>query len=116
MALLVDQDAAVIKHLPRTKIHMKPLSPILKSPVFALLAIALLVGAPGFAQSQNAGFSVGDTLKPDQVHIITNPGRYGLGPAPGGSKYAVAQGKLIRINPDDLQVKSILRKQEMILD
>lgn len=95
---------------------MQKLSPISKSAV-ALLLVASLFGGPVLAQSKGAdSFGVGDTLKPNQVHIITNPGLYGLGSAPGNSKYAVAKGKLIRINPSNLKVKSILRSQAKILD
>ncbi|RMC37883.1 hypothetical protein [Paracoccus alkanivorans] len=78
-----------------------------------LLQQSLAAGAAG---SESAGFGVGDTLPPDQVHIITNPGLYGLGPEPAGSKYAVAGGKLIRINPKTGKVLSILRSQSEILD
>lgn len=67
-------------------------------------------------QAAEAAFGVGDTLSADQVHIITSPGLYGLGPAPDGSKYAVAGGKLIRIDPATLKVQSILRNQSEVLD
>lgn len=68
------------------------------------------------AQDEAAGFDVGDTLPADQIHIVTKPGLYGLGPEPPESKYAVAHGKLIRIDPKTGQVLSILRNQAKILD
>lgn len=68
------------------------------------------------AMAQGSGFSVGDKLAAGEVHIITNPGRYGLGPPPSGSAYAVAHGMLIRIDPKSGQVLSILRAQSQILD
>lgn len=68
------------------------------------------------AQDEAAGFDVGDTLPSDQIHIVTKPGLYGLGPEPPDSKYAVAHGKLIRIDPKTGQVLSILRSQAEILD
>lgn len=67
----------------------------------------------GLAGSQ---FSVGETLRPDEIHIIRNPGRYGLATAPRGSLYAVAAGKLIRIDAQSLQVRSILRQQMHFMD
>lgn len=95
-------------------------------PITALaVAAALSVGitttphthwASMSAMAQSADFSVGDTLPAGEVHIITNPGRYGLGPAPAGSAYAVAHGKLIRIDPNSGQVLSVLRAQAEILD
>lgn len=68
------------------------------------------------AMAQSAGFSVGDKLATAEVHIINNPGRYGLGPPPAGSAYAVAHGMLIRIDPKSGQVLSIMRAQSEILD
>lgn len=95
-------------------------------PISAIaVAAALMTGIAGVPQmhwaemsamAQGAGFSVGDKLPAGQVHIITNPGLYGLGPAPAGSAYAVANGMLIRIDPKSGQVLSILRAQAEILD
>lgn len=68
------------------------------------------------AKDQKKSFQVGDVLPAGAVHIITNPGRYGLGPEPDNSRYALAHGKLIRIDPKTYQVKSILRTQEKQLD
>lgn len=62
------------------------------------------------------GIGVGDTLPAAEVHIITSPGRYGLGPEPEGGKYAVAKGKLIRIDPESYKIQSILRAQSEVLD
>lgn len=98
-------------------------------PITAAIAVAVLLtgitegpltGA-AFAQSagqagEEATFGVGDTLSASEVHIITSPGRYGLGPAPDGSRYAVADGKLIRVDPNTLKVQSILRSQSEVLD
>ena len=60
--------------------------------------------------------SVGDTLPRDQVHIITEPGVYGLGRNVPGSEYAVANSRLIRVDPKTLKVLSILRVQDGVLD
>ncbi|MFV0300956.1 MAG: hypothetical protein ACK5IP_08795 [Paracoccus sp. (in: a-proteobacteria)] len=82
------------------------------------------VGVAGFSQSQNAPaaagaaqeIAVGDILPRDQVHIIKELGLYGLGRNVGGSEYAVAMGRLIRIDPKTMKVLSILRPQDAILD
>ena len=61
-------------------------------------------------------FQVGDDLNPADVHLVTSPGRYGLGADVPGSRYAVAHGKLIRIDPSSFKVLSILRDQSRLLD
>lgn len=68
------------------------------------------------AAEDSGGFGVGDTLPAGEVHIISKPGLYGLGPEPENSKYAVSDGKLIRINPESGKVLSILRSQAKVLD
>lgn len=95
---------------------------------FALVCVATagfaLIGVAGFSQSDDsaqvsdprAEIKVGDVLKRDQVHIITEPGRYGLGRTVGDSQYAVANGFLIRIDPASMKVLSILRVQNGVLD
>lgn len=102
---------------------MKYATPIATFAVTTLLAASLcaipFAQHAAYAQTAGAGqedIGVGDTLPADQVHVITSPGRYGLGPEPGGSKYAVAKGKLIRIDPESYKVQSILRAQGEILD
>lgn len=60
--------------------------------------------------------AVGDVLPASDVHIITSPGRYGLGPEIPGSQYAVSHGRLIRIEPSSRKVLSILRVQNGVLD
>lgn len=68
------------------------------------------------ASNEVPTISVGDTLAPDAIHIITVPGRYGLGPEVPGSHYAVAAGRLIRVDAQSFKVLSILRVQDGILD
>ena len=90
-----------------------------------MIATALCLGGAAHAQQKRADnalaadsgtFGVGDALPASDVHIITKPGLYGLGPEPADSKYAVAAGKLIRINPESGKVLSILRSQTQVLD
>lgn len=93
--------------------------------LFLIAAAAVEVaGGVGFSQSgsgdavaaQPTPIAVGDILSPDQVHIITEPGLYGLGRNVPGSEYAVAAGRLIRIEPETYKVLSILHEQSKILD
>lgn len=80
----------------------------------AALALAVMITVAE-AQESDA-IAVGDTLSAAQVHIIKEPGLYGLGRRVGNSEYAVAKGMLIRIDPATLKVLSILRAQSEILD
>ena len=92
--------------------------------ILATAAGMSAVGLVGFTQPEGGaatvesqqGVAVGDVLKPGEVHIIREPGLYGLGRKVGGSDYAVARGQLIRIDPKTMKVLSILRPQSKILD
>lgn len=89
-------------------------------------AMALLMAVGIFAASgsgetaaqsaTSAPVAAGDVLSPDVIHIIERPGLYGLGPELHGSRYAVANGYLIRIDPNTLKVLSVLRVQNRVLD
>lgn len=80
----------------------------------ALIAAMLLAADPALA-AQGA-VKVGDVLPAAQVHIITQPGRYGLGPAVPGSNYAVIGNLLVRVDAKTGAVQSIIREVEGILD
>lgn len=86
------------------------------------MTVAVLSLVAPFGQAQNGGsdatgtIAVGDTLSGGQVHVIKEPGLYGLGRKVGNSEYAIASGMLIRIDPATLKVLSILRVQPEILD
>ncbi|TBN44021.1 hypothetical protein EYE42_02565 [Paracoccus subflavus] len=58
----------------------------------------------------------GDVLRADQVRIIENPGQYGLGSGVRGSRYAIAEGHLIRIGPKSLRVQSVIRTKVRPVD
>lgn len=58
----------------------------------------------------------GDVLRADQVRIVDNPGLYGLGSEVRGSRYAIAEGYLIRIDPGSLQVQSVIRAKVTPVD
>ena len=86
----------------------------------ALMAIGVYAATgSGETAAQAASSSqivIGETLPPDSLHLIERPGLYGLGPEPPGSRYAVANGHLIRIDAKTLQVLSVLRIQDRVLD
>lgn len=96
--------------------------PVAASAAAAVLAYCFTVSS--FAQgATNDGaassppiFQVGDILPEADVHIVTSPGVYGLGPEPPGSRYAVAHGMLIRVDAETTKVLSVLREQARPLD
>ncbi|MDO5529039.1 MAG: hypothetical protein Q4F71_06510 [Paracoccus sp. (in: a-proteobacteria)] len=88
----------------------------------ALLSLMLVIfppqgltedAVPSPAQTE---LRVGDRLTPAEVHIITHPGRYGLGTELRGSVYGVAYGRLIRLDEKTLRVQSIMRVVSGVLD
>ncbi|QBX35227.1 hypothetical protein E4191_11365 [Paracoccus liaowanqingii] len=52
---------------------------------------------------------VGETPSPDQIRLIDNPGRVGLGPGHPGSRFAIVAGHLVRIDAVTGRIQSILR-------
>lgn len=94
-----------------------------------IFAAAWLMSAAGFippsepsrylmsvAMAEGAAPRVGDVLHEAGFHEITNPGLYGLGPAPSGNLYAIVAGLLARIDSKSHKILSILREQAEILD
>lgn len=61
-------------------------------------------------------WGVGDIIDWDNVHIVTQPGYYGLSTPPRGDRYAIIDGQLVRVNRDSGQILSILRLVDAILD
>lgn len=108
---------------------MTPLQPIAAVAVGAIMGLAALT-APGSegrleglptcgAVCVGAVSSVtlaGQHIPAAQLHMITRPGRYGLGSAPEGSAYAVADRHIVRIGVEDGRVLSVLRPVQRILD
>lgn len=96
--------------------------PVAVCAAISALIIAMTVIAPSAEDAQTQApaaaheFHVGDSLDRDEVHVVSSPGRYGLGAEVPGSSYAVAHGKLIRIDPSSFKVLSILRDQPRLLD
>ncbi|MDQ1899448.1 hypothetical protein RAH32_03180 [Paracoccus sp. WLY502] len=52
----------------------------------------------------------GDILPAETVDFIERPGIYGLGSELPGSRYAIVDGHLVRVNPNTMQLQSILRR------
>lgn len=59
---------------------------------------------------------VGSHIDPSHLHIITRPGLYGIGNAPRGSNYGIVDGRLVRFDPQNMQILSVVRMVEAILD
>lgn len=59
---------------------------------------------------------VGDVFDWDRGHRVRYPGRYGLDPAPYGSRYAIIDGRLVRVDDDTNKVLNIIRLVDAILD
>ncbi|AXC48725.1 hypothetical protein DRW48_02595 [Paracoccus suum] len=59
---------------------------------------------------------VGSYIAPDEIHWVSNPGRYGLGTVPDGTQYAVVAGELVRIDLDNGVLRAILRPVTRLLD
>lgn len=68
---------------------------------------------PGQARK---GVAVGRVVDRSEVHLISRPGLYGLAEAPAGSRYAIVDGRLVRISKDSYKILSVLRAVDAILD
>ncbi|MDO5658153.1 MAG: hypothetical protein Q4G36_07500 [Paracoccus sp. (in: a-proteobacteria)] len=71
---------------------------------------------PMVSTPEQRQIEVGERLERGEYHIITHPGRYGLGPNVPGSIYAVSGGRLIRMDERTGQVLSIIRMVNGVLD
>ena len=58
----------------------------------------------------------GTVLPEESVRFIEKPGRYGLGTEPPGSRYAIVDGHLVRINTDTMELQSVLRQNSLTED
>lgn len=81
------------------------------------MTLSLGVIAPNAAAAQGgAAVEIGQTVPAEKLHIVTEPGRYGLGPELPGSHYAVVDNFLVRIDAETGAVQSIIRKVDGIRD
>lgn len=51
----------------------------------------------------------GEIMPAKAVQFIEQPGHYGLGTEPRGSRYAIVQGHLVRVDTKTMELQSILR-------
>ena len=68
---------------------------------------------PGQAKK---GHVVGTAVDWDDVHVITRPGLYGLSEPPKGQRYAIVDGRLVRVDRESSKILSIIRLVDAILD
>lgn len=63
------------------------------------------------------GLAVGDQLDEGRMHIITRPGLYGLtGSVTTQSRYGIIDGKLLRFDPETMQLRAIIRSGVLPLE
>lgn len=67
-------------------------------------------------QARKGGVVVGDRIDWDRAHIVTRPGLYGLAVPPQGQRYAVVDGRLVRIDEQSARILSIVRLVDALLD
>jgi hypothetical protein len=67
-------------------------------------------------QTEPRVLTPGDRLSADDINFIEQPGRYGLGSDLRGSRYAIVDGHLVRIDPQTMELQSILRKDSVAFD
>ncbi|WP_134681209.1 hypothetical protein [Paracoccus ravus] len=59
---------------------------------------------------------VGERIEAAHLHRISRPGLYGISQPPSGSDYGVIDGKLVRFDPESLELQSVIRDVDRILD
>ena len=60
-------------------------------------------------QARKHDWRVGDSIDWDDVHVITRPGLYGLGDPPSGQRYAIVDGRLVRVVRETSRILSVVR-------
>lgn len=68
---------------------------------------------PGQAKKR---IGAGTVIDWRDVHVITRPGLYGLTDPPAGQRYAIVDGRLVRVDRDSSKILSIIRLVDAILD
>ncbi|MDO5620160.1 MAG: hypothetical protein Q4G24_01670 [Paracoccus sp. (in: a-proteobacteria)] len=92
-----------------------------------LLTTLLMLLPPAFANPRQGGPAgesrsgadshlIGNSLRGGSFHEVTRPGRYGLGNPPTGMGYAVVDGKLVRYDLKTMQIMSVLRQVDKVID
>ncbi|WP_167626654.1 RcnB family protein [Paracoccus luteus] len=71
---------------------------------------------PGQARKMDGRVVVGDRIDWNHVHVVTRPGLYGLTEPPRGQRYAIVDGRLVRVDSGTARILSIIRLVEALLD
>ncbi|AUH33981.1 hypothetical protein [Paracoccus tegillarcae] len=72
---------------------------------------------PGQAKAATKrALAVGDTLEFGAIHVISQPGLYGLGSPPPGNRYAIVNSRLVRIDARTGRLLSVIRMVNAVLD
>lgn len=73
---------------------------------------------PGQARATRDHYQlrVGDVIDLQHVHIVTRPGLYGLDAPRSSDRYAVVNGRLVRVDESTGKILTIIRLVEAILD
>lgn len=95
-----------------------------RNSLLALIAVTITTGTAfidgifvGDAAAQSKGqVVIGEVVPASKIHIISHPGRYGLGPELPGSQYAIVDNMLVRLDPKTHEIQSIIRRVDKILD
>lgn len=58
--------------------------------------------------------SIGEPVDAARVHVVAEPGLYGLSEPPPENRYAIVDGHLVRVDEDSGKILSILREVEVV--
>ncbi len=64
----------------------------------------------------NGDLRVGNKIDAHDLHVVSRPGLYGIGIAPRGSQYGIIDHRLVRFNPQTMQIQSVIRMVDQIRD
>lgn len=82
-------------------------------PLWIAAAVAICLGSLVKAQdhepTNRGSVSVGDVVAPRDVHAVPQPEKFGLGPAPKDSRYAIIEDHLVRLDEKSGRVLTIIR-------
>lgn len=92
------------------KLTVLTLTSLIGVSAFLGLADTASNGPGQTAQADEAKLREGDMVPTGKAKLIERPGLYGLGPEQPGSRYAVVEGKLVRLDAKTLKILSILRQ------
>lgn len=121
------QNAAPARHTARQEMRRGQVFPLVAGGAPVVVAPTRIVQncPPGLAQKDppcvppgqaKKGRSVGNVVDWDTVHVVTRPGLYGLSDPPSGQRYAIVDGRLVRVDGQTSKILSVIRLVDAILD